>query len=212
MDHAQAIETRAAERYFLDELVDPERGAFEEHFFDCRICADTVRAGGTMFASGRKAMKEALIYQRFRRKTWLQAAAAALLVTIGLQFFIPGIHQSEPAAVVQFVRPGPEIRGVTRAGESKEVFVKFQGKDRVVIFVYVPPEPVFPNYRLEFRAPSGKVIQTFDVSGNDIRNEEGESLHLLLSPLPAGRYALSIEGVRKDGNRSEIVKHSVVVQ
>jgi hypothetical protein len=211
MNHAQAVETHAAERYFLGELSESERDAFEEHFFDCRVCADTVRAGAAMFASGRQVASEDERFRRFRRKTWLSAAAAALVVTIGLQTFIPSRDQTASAPRIEVVIPGTLITGVTRAGESDYV-VHFQGEEAVEIYVDIAPEPAFPNYRLELRDPSGKVVHATDVSGKHVRNEEGEPLHLLLRPLPAGRYALSIEGVRKDGNRSEIEKHSVVVQ
>lgn len=48
MDHRQAIETLALERYLLGEMADQERDAFEEHFFSCMECAEDVRAAGTM--------------------------------------------------------------------------------------------------------------------------------------------------------------------
>jgi Putative zinc-finger len=45
MTHTQAIETMAAERYLLDEMSEIERFRFEEHFFDCEECAETMRLG-----------------------------------------------------------------------------------------------------------------------------------------------------------------------
>jgi hypothetical protein len=44
MDHRQALATRAAERYLLDEMSEPERFAFESHYFACAECAEDVRA------------------------------------------------------------------------------------------------------------------------------------------------------------------------
>src|SRR3974377_1629150 len=44
MDHDQAVQQKATERYLLNEL-DPEmRDQFEEHLFDCQECAVDVRA------------------------------------------------------------------------------------------------------------------------------------------------------------------------
>lgn len=54
MTHQQAVEKQSAERYLLDEMPEIERFAFEEHLFDCAICADDVRAGAVM-AEGVKA-------------------------------------------------------------------------------------------------------------------------------------------------------------
>lgn len=45
MTHQQAIDKHAAERYLLQEMPELERFAFEEHFFDCQICAEDVRTG-----------------------------------------------------------------------------------------------------------------------------------------------------------------------
>src|SRR5450631_1040663 len=45
MDHQQATEQKAAERYLLNELAPDARDAFEEHLFDCPECAFDIRAG-----------------------------------------------------------------------------------------------------------------------------------------------------------------------
>ena len=44
MTHQQAVDKQAVERYLLDEMPEIERFAFEEHLFDCDICADDVRS------------------------------------------------------------------------------------------------------------------------------------------------------------------------
>jgi anti-sigma factor RsiW len=48
MDHTQAVNTLASERYLLDEMTELERHAFEDHFFSCPECAEDVRAGALM--------------------------------------------------------------------------------------------------------------------------------------------------------------------
>jgi Putative zinc-finger len=48
MDHPQAMNTLAPERYLLGEMTEDERLAFEDHYFSCAECADDVRAGGLM--------------------------------------------------------------------------------------------------------------------------------------------------------------------
>jgi hypothetical protein len=44
MEHAEAIDTGAAERYALGEMNENERDQYEEHFFDCPECASEVKA------------------------------------------------------------------------------------------------------------------------------------------------------------------------
>jgi hypothetical protein len=48
MTHQQAVSTFASERYVLDEMTEPERGTFEEHFFSCAECAEDMRLGALM--------------------------------------------------------------------------------------------------------------------------------------------------------------------
>ena len=44
MDHTEAVQLMATERYLLGELSAEQREAFEEHFFECYECALDVRA------------------------------------------------------------------------------------------------------------------------------------------------------------------------
>ena len=53
MDHSQAIETQAAERYLLGELSASEAEDFEQHYFECTDCAEAVESGGAFIANAR---------------------------------------------------------------------------------------------------------------------------------------------------------------
>lgn len=44
MNHAEALQSQCTERYLLGEMSSEEQLEFEEHFFDCRECADDVKA------------------------------------------------------------------------------------------------------------------------------------------------------------------------
>jgi len=113
---------------------------------------------------------------------------------------------------MEVVTPGTLLTGVTRSGES-ETSVRFEGEDSIEIYIDdVPPEPAFPRYRIELRDAQGNMIEASNASAKQVRSQEGDPVHLLLRPLPAGTYAVVIEGVREDGNRSEIARRSLVVQ
>ena len=49
MEHREAIELRAAEKYVLRELPADLQEAYEEHFLDCAECAADIQAA-TVFA------------------------------------------------------------------------------------------------------------------------------------------------------------------
>src|ERR1039457_2863412 len=58
MDHSDAVERMAAERYLLDELTAEERNAFEEHLFDCPDCAVDLRAGAAFVDEAKAQLPE----------------------------------------------------------------------------------------------------------------------------------------------------------
>src|SRR3974390_2810788 len=53
MDHQEAIETKAAERYLINEMTPELREAFEEHAFDCPECSLDLRAGAAFIRVAR---------------------------------------------------------------------------------------------------------------------------------------------------------------
>src|ERR1700677_3945296 len=60
MEHSQAVEQMAAERYLLNELTPEAREAFEEHVFDCPDCALDLRAAAA-FVDEAKVQLPALV-------------------------------------------------------------------------------------------------------------------------------------------------------
>src|SRR4051812_35499583 len=53
MDHKEAIQQMAAERYLLDEMTPELRESFEEHAFDCPECSMDLRAGAAFITSAK---------------------------------------------------------------------------------------------------------------------------------------------------------------
>jgi hypothetical protein len=133
MTHEQAVTTLASERYLLDEMQEPERSTFEDHYFSCPECADDVRAGGLM----RDGVHAGLMNEREDRgqvhdmtawrqrsvaRRWYQspaipwAAAAALAIVAGYQGLVPapGRTLSQPVALAPVT-----LRPATRGQEPR---------------------------------------------------------------------------------------------
>ncbi|HEU4888388.1 MAG TPA: hypothetical protein VFV49_10905 [Thermoanaerobaculia bacterium] len=226
MAHEKAIADLTAERYLLGELSDADADAFEKHYFDCHVCADTIRAGAAMFVAGRevalgaeptfpvaeldhptpKPMPRPLTFrQRFQQALPL-AAAAVLAVVVGYQgLFIRSIRM----AGMEALTPGDVITGPMRASESEDYVMRFVGNRARVDYVDIT-DLSYPEYRIELRNASGKLVLRTEATVEEARSETG--VPLLIRPLPAGRYLLTIEGVPKGGNRTEIGRRNVVVQ
>lgn len=45
MGHDEAVQTQLVEKYLLGQMAAGERDRFEEHFFDCELCAEEIRTG-----------------------------------------------------------------------------------------------------------------------------------------------------------------------
>ncbi len=101
MDHPQAVETLAMERYLLREMNDAERDAFEDHYFSCVECAEDARAAAVMqdgaasgFARGGEVVsigdRSNVATFQPRRGSWRSSIAlpwaAAALLAVGLGY------------------------------------------------------------------------------------------------------------------------------
>ncbi|HYC62702.1 MAG TPA: zf-HC2 domain-containing protein [Thermoanaerobaculia bacterium] len=209
MNHSEAIESKAAAGYLLGELSGDQREAFEEHFFDCRVCADDVRAGAAMFASGREVVKSVPAYTRFRPLKWVAstAVATAMVAVFAYQaVIIPRMQNDLP---METLTPGSVITGTMRASENEEYVITYPGKRGRYDLVDIT-DTSWPKYRVELRNAAGEVVASTDATAEQARNEIG--VPLLTRPLPAGRYVLEIYGVREDGNRRQINSRNIVVQ
>src|SRR5260221_4650415 len=106
MEHAEATESMAAERYLLGEMTPEDRDAFEEHFFGCGACATDVRDGARVGAAIRaeKANRTRQPH-RFVAMQWV-AAAATVMVLAGVPIVQNVALRQQLAAARQPPVPG----------------------------------------------------------------------------------------------------------
>jgi hypothetical protein len=201
--HERAIENLTAERYLLDELSEAECDAFEEHYFDCVVCAETVRAGVTMFASGQKLVDEPVVVPfpkpRPWSALWSQAAAAGFALAFAANILMSFQPSIEP---VRLVNISTDARG------PNETVYHLSKGEQLALSVDVPPGFPYSNYQIGVRTAKGKTIDTVTISAETAKNPK----LLLLRKLPAGSYVLVIEGVRADGNRVPVTSSRFIVQ
>src|SRR5215212_9902468 len=198
MEHQNAIETLATERYVLGEMNEDELNEFEEHYFGCRECADAVRNGTTFFDSGKVVVHEVLPVPRTWIPRWVPNVAAAM-VTMAIGYLLPHAQQVAPmVAEVNF----DELSSDSRAGTTEKVVVLRHRAFTMLGFEILADTP-YPAYRWELLDESGKQLAAHDVSAEQAKDR----IYVpLTSSLPAGQYVLVVEGVREDGNRSEITR------
>lgn len=209
MDHAEAKENYAVERYQLDEMTPDERKAFELHYFECEECWKDVHRAD-VFAQNARLVRfdqkpEAGDNVRpFRPKPmmrWMSSAAAAALLVMSIGTFTMWWNGPRDRTMAYAYVPSP-----VRNMENPEP-VELNSNEWTSLNVQIPPnvnEAV--SYRLEVRGNG-------EIESDDVSLEETKkgSVSWSLRPLPPGTYELLILSVDKGGSRSVIYRKPVQV-
>jgi len=213
MNHEQAIQEMATERYLLDDLSPELREAFEEHMFDCPECAMDVRSGNVFMSEAKaqlpelttQAAAEAPRTERARdRKPWwsflsMPAFAApvfaALLAVVVFQNVstIPALRSA--ATEPRIIAPS-SLHADTRGGEP--TVVQADRKQGAVVLIGLPQGYSF--YEVALNNPQGKRVWTKSVA-----TPETGTLTLTIPGmgLKEGPYTLNLAGISPQGARTE---------
>jgi len=224
MDHSQAVEQMAVERYLLDELAPEAREGFEEHIFGCPECAFDLRAAAA-FVDEAKVQLPALKWQgalpawprvdkaNVKRDGWLSwlrpsfvvPAFAALLLVVGYQNLVTMPALRSEANQPRLVPLAP-VHGATRGGARTTIGAdRAHGVGLPIDLATLPGAPEFASYAVDLSNSEGKAIWTGTIAA---ATGEGGSQRLLLA-IPAGilsdgDYAVAVSGIGAQGERTPI--------
>jgi hypothetical protein len=229
MDHGEALQMMAAERYLLDELTPEERNEFELHMFGCQECALDIRAGAAFIREAKTQLTEmepktsAAIPDRPapakpepKKKPWsflwqpafAMPAFAVMLAIIAYQNFsaIPSLRRAASEPKVLYSNP---IHLGTRG--TAHTAVQADRKDGLALSLDLPQSSSYSSYVFELYDPNGKQFWTHAVS----RGTGDESIVSLVIPgseLRPGSYTLAISGMTSENKRVEIDRRILDVQ
>lgn len=229
MDHKQAIEQKAAERYLLNELAPDARDAFEEHLFDCPACAVDVRAGAAFVDEARlqlpgltttSPLRTASAPARPRVSGWFSAwrpvfvvpAFAALLLVAGYQNLVtfPALRATanQPRLV-----PVVPIHQATRG--ASRIMVAADRRHGIALPLDLgaePGSPSFASYAFELHDAQQRLSWTGTAAAPAENGELMLSLEIPGAALSNGACSLSVFGVNAHGERTAIERYSFDVQ
>jgi hypothetical protein len=225
MNHSDAVEQMAAERYLLDELAPELREAFEEHVFDCQECALDLRAGAAFVDEARLQLpaltapaRELPSLHRAQKShrqwlSWLSPAfavpaMAVLVAVIAYQNFatIPALRS---AANQPEVAPWASVHLGTRGAAPTAVVAD---RDHgVVLLVDLPQQGTYSSYAFSLYDAQGARVW----KSASILSAQGESgtvsLFLPGNELRQGTYSLEMSGNLPTGQSAELGRRALDV-
>lgn len=220
MEHRQAVELQAAERYVLGELSPGAQEEFEEHFFDCQECARQVKACAAFLANLRAMLAEhakretlSLLQRMLAWRPLAPTVLAACLVLLTLSGYLalialPSMRRQVASLTAPQPYPAFFLRPASR-GDAQVITIR-QGQKFVGLSVDIPPGGYSEHYRLDLFDRAGSLVASVTAPAPE---RPGAPLNLLLacSRLRAGNYALVLGGVRA-GAHQELSRFHFSVQ
>ncbi|MGB7844769.1 MAG: zf-HC2 domain-containing protein [Candidatus Acidiferrum sp.] len=209
MDHLEALQIQASEKYALGELSPELREQFEEHYFDCAECAEDVKAALTFITAARKFFREqpsqanVVAKEQPGRSRWMSwyrpailvPAMAAIVLTIGY-YSLPSKPQiGEITAPGQVLVSSPSfgLRGGDRVESEKTVLQIPAGNAFQLHFDFVPAQDHnFSSYAGELQDKSSRVLVQFDIPADRVNKEV--NLVVPAGLLHPGDYSLVVFG------------------
>ena len=230
MNHDEAVQEMATQRYLLEELSPEEKDSFEEHMFDCQECAMDVRSAMAFLSEakaqlpevtrasaegkepvaaphGREEEPKTRWWSRWAipvlRPAIAMPAFAVLLGVIAYQNFstIPSLRS---AATQPRILPWNSLRIETRGGESIEV--RADRRQGAVVLIVVSRQPAYVSYVVDLYDLQGRKFWTQTVTAAGDNDGGAETLSLLIpgEGLEQGQYTLNLAGISPQGARTEL--------
>ena len=209
MDHETALREQAAERYALGEMEREERDRFEEHYFDCVVCAGDVRVSSAFVANIRDVFrKDAPVTRQIvepKRRSWFVMWRPSLAFA-AVAFCSLCLVAYESLIVMPQLRSPRAMQAAVLKGESR---------GEATIIPASADQPLLLTMDVNAAAPKGKclieiargtqgTVLTFEAEAPN----PGEPLDIYLPPgeLQPGTYVLTVRS--EDRSKSELGRYS----
>jgi hypothetical protein len=219
MEHTQAIQLMAAERYVLGELPRDLREQYEEHFFSCAECAEEVNLAAAFVENSRAAMGSEPVmppvrlpvtmaqrpaaggwFGAFLRPSFAVPVFAALLMLVAYQTFlvIPRLKGTAAQSVGALASAAPQalasfslITADSRGGEPLTVTVA-PGQPFSLYFD-IPPDGNYSSYICQLQDVGGATEFSLNISAEQAKN----AVQLLIpaASLGTGKHVLVARGL-----------------
>lgn len=206
MDHQQAIQLGAAEKYCLDELPPPQRAEFEEHYFGCQDCAAEVRLTADFLDIARQELKRgnlASATPKAPRRSWFELLARPAVLTPAFGLLVALIAYQNGVVlprldgqIAQLRQPGVvatvSLIGSNSRGDALPPISGPAGRPLLLAFD-IPALNTYPGYSCVLIDASGAVLWRVPVSS--AQAQDTVSINVPAGVLRAGAYTLVVQGL-----------------
>jgi len=222
MDHAEALQQKATERYLLDEFDPDVKDQFEEHLFDCQECALDVRAAAMFVEQSKVVLGEsqaapvrvpapALVKPSWLASLFRPALAipvlAMLLVIVGYQNLVTVPHLTAALSEPQI---GPYVAvNISTRGSAKSTATIAPG-DGLNVMVTIPPDMSYSDYIFELRNPAGQLKWSRKLPASS--PDDTRSIFIPGAGLEQGTYVLTVNGVTAAGQSTNLGDREIELQ
>ena len=211
MEHYEAIEMMASERYLLDELTPEVRDAYEEHMFGCTECANEVRFGAAFVDHAKEILPTMTVASAPVRQpvkviaekrdwfAWLRPAImvpafACLLAIVGYQNLVTYPALQASASEPRILPPSTVLQGATRGGLPVVYADLVTGS---TITVPLQQNASYSAYKFEFFDSKSKLIWTRTMRSAEMSDDTATIW--LPGRVKEDSYKLAISGVTEAG-------------
>ena len=218
MDHHYAAEHHLVEQYLLKEMSPELRDQFEDHYFDCQLCAADLRATAAFLDTARTELQKpefapapsrnkvvSINRSRFLWKPAFSfAALAACLLVIVYQnaVLFPSLRSEVASLRTPEILPTVSLAaGNSRGGATLSAST---GAAQAVLLQFdIPGQERFSAYTCQLFSPQHKLLWSGLVSSQQAR--ETVSLRVPIAPQSSGDYSLVVKGNEKqDGAATSV--------
>jgi hypothetical protein len=209
MNHDEAIREQAVERYLLGELPEDARARFEEHFFDCNICASDLK-GGAAFVDALRTDPQVVsppqrnlqVVPNRKPRTWLlpwlaPALAASLLVVAYQNILVlPAMRRAAAAAQSPAVVNTVILANISARGTDIPRLVA-PAHGSFLVSVDVPSKTEYRSYFCSLYTSSGERLWQIPITSQQAENSV--SLRVPTDKAAEGINDLRVLGVPSTG-------------
>lgn len=227
MNHQQALETMAAERYLLREMKAEERRLFEEHYLECAECLEAVTFGTEFLEAGHEiALEQKHALAPIAVPTWRERllpvlagwlrpapalALALLLCLIGLNLYQLTVLREQNNTIAELKAPRQEFRftvtGEARGGSSDQKVITVPRNTQLSIRVEFAPGEEYLPYRADILGNNAvKYSLPLSVGPTD----DSVSFSIPAVALGPGNYDLVIRRQSHNGSSKDLEKRFVL--